>query len=206
METSLKLGLVEQYVEHQDILHILPQAWLPYLEMTLKYSAVILILAVAYTFLDTISPIIQGVMAIAWLLVFAKYIYDFLDAYMDTVVLTDRGVTIVTIEWRFTYKVDFFDRKNIISLRFAQSWLIQRIFNEWTITISLDHDSDYTIQGVSRPQKQCSIINKLKFDMLTRAQQEEQNQQALAFNEPDKFEVLVDTLGEVINSYMRGQR
>jgi len=42
--------------------------------------------------------------------------------------------------------------------------------------------------------------------MLTRVQQEEQSQQALAFNEPDKFEVLVDTLGEVINSYMRGQR
>gem|GEM_PF-5192734 len=62
------------------------------------------------------------------------------------------------------------------------------------------------IQGVSHPQRQCSIINKLKFDMLTRVQQEEQSQQALAFNEPDKFEVLVDTLGEVINSYMRGQR
>jgi|GEM_PF-5323804 len=98
MEASLKLGLVEQYVEHQDIMHILPQAWLPYLELTLKYSAVVLILAVAYTFLDTVGPIVQGIMAIAGLLVFAKYIYDFLNAYMDTVVLTDRGVTIVTIE------------------------------------------------------------------------------------------------------------
>ncbi|MFA7285095.1 MAG: hypothetical protein WC004_04735 [Candidatus Absconditabacterales bacterium] len=206
MEASLKLGLVEQYVEHQDIMHILPQAWLPYLELTLKYSAVVLILAVAYTFLDTVGPIVQGIMAIAGLLVFAKYIYDFLNAYMDTVVLTDRGVTIVTIEGWFTYKVDFFEWKNISSLRFTQSGLIQKIFNEGAVTISLDHDSDYVIQGVSHPQRQCSIINKLKFDMLTRVQQEEQSQQALAFNEPDKFEVLVDTLGEVINSYMRGQR
>ncbi len=207
MEHSLKLGLVEQYVQYQDIVHILPHAWLPYLEMTIKYAFVVFIGVVLYSFLSGFTDRVQWIMGVLGLLLFAKYVYDFLDRYMDTVVLTDRGITMVTIDGWFRYKVDFFERKNIASISYAQSGIIDKIFNEGVITISLDHDSTYTIEGVSHPQRQCSIINKLKFELLARAQDDEQAQAQLALDQPDKFELLVDTLGEVINTYMRwGQR
>ena len=73
-----------------------------------------------YSFLSGFTDRLQWIMAILGLLVFAKYIYDFLDRYMDTVVLTDKGITMVTINGRFTYKVDFFERKNIASISYEQ--------------------------------------------------------------------------------------
>lgn len=81
----------------------------------------------------------------------------------------------------------------------AQSGVVDRLFDNGSINISLDHDSDYQIQGILSPWKQSSIINKLKFDSLSRLEQE---QQELNIVEPDKFELLVDTLSEVIGSYM----
>lgn len=141
-------------------------------------------------------------MWIIGLAVFAKYIYDFLDRYMDTVILTNKGITVVRIDGRFKYQVDFFERKNIASISHTQSWIVGKILNQWSIHISLDHDSDYTVDGVSWPGKQSSIINKYKFDTLSRISQEDLLVSQIE-EQPDKFEILVDTLSEVIGTYMR---
>ena len=90
MEESLKLGLVEQYVEGQTILHIVPQARLPYLIMTIKYGVVILLLGLIHNALGGVAGALTWVMTILGLMLFGKYIYDFLDKYMDTTVLTDK--------------------------------------------------------------------------------------------------------------------
>lgn len=108
-------------------------------------------------------------------------------------------MTIVRIDNRFRYKIDFFEWKSIMAVSHAQSGVVDRLFDNGSINISLDHDSDYQIQGILSPWKQSSIINKLKFDSLSRIEQE---QQELHVVEPDKFEILVDTLSEVISSYM----
>lgn len=129
--------------------------------------------------------------------------YDFLDKYLDTVILTNKGITIVKIDNRFSYKVDFFEWKSIIAISYSQSWLLDKVFDQWNLKISLDHDSDYEILSISNPWKQSSIINKYKFDALARIKQEELDTISVQESQPDKFELLVDTLSDVIGMYMK---
>lgn len=200
MEESLKLGLIEQYVENQNILHILPHAWFPYLILTIKYWVWLIILWLLRKVFEDYLSAIQWLVAIIGLIIFVKYMYDFLNRYLDTVVLTDKWVTVVRIDNRFRYKVDFFERKNIISIGHSQSWIIDKLTDQGDLKISLDHDSDYLIEGVSSPGKQSSIVNKYKFDILSRLDEEAENE---TLQQPDKFEVLVNTLSDVIESFMK---
>jgi hypothetical protein len=199
MDQSLKLGLVEQYVEHQEIVHMLPHARLMYLILSLKYCAVVILISLVRSLISGSLSSLQWLMGIVGIIIFCKYIYDYLDMYMDTVVLTNKGMTIVRIDNRFRYKVDFFERKSIMAVSHAQTGIVDRLFDNGSINISLDHDSDYQIQGIASPGKQSSIINKLKFDSLARLEEE---QNLLKVHEPDKFEILVDTLSDVIGTYM----
>lgn len=203
MDESLKLGLVEQYVENQEILHILPHAWFPYLILTIKYGLGIIIIGLLRSALESYMMWIQWLMAILGMIIFVKYMYDFLNKYLDTVILTDRWITIVRIDNWFRYKVDFFERKNIISIGHSQSGIVDRLFDQWDIQISLDHDSDYLIENVATPGRQSSIINKYKFDTLSRQSMELEE---ITQQQPDKFEVLVDTLSDVIESYMKNSQ
>lgn len=136
-------------------------------------------------------------------MLFSKYIYDFIDLYLDSVILTDKGITIVKIDKWFKYKTDFFERKSIITISHSQSWFMEKFFNQWSITISLDHNSDYYIKNISNPSTQVSILNTYKFDALSRMKKIEDEAQQVIANQPDKFEILVDTLSEVIGSYMK---
>lgn len=200
MEQSLKLGLVEQYVEHQEILHILPHARFSYLVLTLKYGAVMIILWLLRPALGQIGESLQMVIGVVGIALFAKYVYDFLDKYMDTVILTNKGITIVRIDSRLKYKVDSFDWGSIIATSHSQGGIMDKLFNEGNIQISLDQDNEYSIEWVASPWKQSSIINKLRFDMMAQARDME-----LQNTEPDKFDILVDTLSEVIWTYMKMQ-
>ncbi len=200
MEESLKLWLIEQYVEHQNILYILPHARMEYLILSVQYSCVIIVLWFIGQFLWESS---SRIFIFIWALLFSKYVYDFIDLYLDSVVLTDKGITIVKIDKWFKYKTDFFERKNIITISHTQSWFMDKLFNQWSITISLDHDSDYYIKNISKPNSQVSILNTYKFDALSRIKKIEEEVKQEAANQPDKFEILVDTLSEVIGSYMK---
>lgn len=132
--------------------------------------------------------------------------YDFVDKYLDSVVLTDKWITMVTIDKRFKYKTDFFEWKSIVSISSAQHGFIDKLCNQWSITISLDHDSDYYIHHISKPSTQVSILNSYKFDALSRLKQMEELTKQEVANQPDKFEILVDTLSDVIGSYMRNNQ
>jgi len=198
MEQSLKLGLIEQYVEHQEILHILPHARFSYLLLTLKYGVVIIALGLLRPVLGQIGESLHLVIGVVGIALFAKYVYDFLDKYMDTVILTNKGITIVRIDSWLKYKVDSFDWGSIIAISHSQGGIMDKLFNEGAIQISLDQDNDYSIEGVASPGKQSSIINKLRFDLMAQAKEIE-----LQNDEPDKFEILVDTLSEVIGTYMK---
>lgn len=205
MEHTLKLWLIEQYIEDQEILHILPHARLRYLILTLQYCVGVVIVGLIWEYSGGRDSL-QRVMGIIGIMAFGKYIHDFLDIYLDSVVLTNRGVTIVRIDGWFRYKVDFFERKNIISVSHSQGGIVDKIFNNWSVKIALDHDSDYTISGVAWPDKQSSIINKYKFEALDREKELEEIAAAQIMQQPDKFEILVDTLSDVIGAYMRQDR
>lgn len=196
----MKLWLIEQYVEHQNILYILPHARIQYLLLSIQYSCIIIILWFFGQFLWDSS---SWIFICIWALLFSKYIYDFIDLYLDSVVLTDKWITIIKIDKWFKYKTDFFERKSIITISHTQSWFTDKLFNQWSITISLDHNSDYYIKHISKPNTQVSILNAYKFDALSRIKKIEEEAKQEVTNQPDKFEILVDTLSEVIGSYMK---
>jgi len=201
MDESLKLGLVEQYVDGQEIVAILPQARWRFLLLSAKYGWVAIIGAFIRDIIGWVVSQLQWLVIIMGLALFGKYLYDFVDAYLDTVVLTNKGITIVRIDNWFKYKIDFFERKSIMAVSHSQSGLMDKLFDQWTIQISLDHDSDYHILWIASPGKQAGIINKLKFTVLER-QRALELEDATKHHQPDKFELLVDTLSEVIWTYM----
>lgn len=171
-----------------------------YLILSIQYSVIIIIIWFLWQLLWEFG---SRIFICIWALLFSKYIYDFIDLYLDSVVLTDKWITIVKIDKWFRYKTDFFERKSIITVSHSQSWFMEKLLNQWSITISLDHNSDYYIKYVSKPNTQVSIINAYKFDALSRIKQLEEESKQEVINQPDKFEILVDTLSEVIGSYMK---
>ena len=82
-------------------------------------------------------------------------------------------------------------------ISFVQNSLSDKILNKWDIVINLDHGVSFRIEQMGNPQKLVNMLRSMKWQYtqsLGNHVDEQDNQ--------DKFNILVETLGEVIKEYM----
>lgn len=200
MITQFKRWLITKYITDQEILYVLKQSFGSYFFMFLKNILFVLVVYGIYSILgDYVNNEINLFFGLILIWIYGKFIYDFIDVYMDTVVLTNRGIHIISITWLMKFKVDFFEWRWLESITYTKNGMRDILFNQWDVLLTLNQWTDFTIENIAQPKRQISVLNKIKY---------EESMKIIEWEIPDntsedKFNILVETLGDVIWDYMK---
>lgn len=189
-------GEIEHIVGHNAVVYI---RWM-FLNLFLLITAYGL-----RTVADNIWEGHEYVALIFWLLwvwLLLKYVVDFLNNYLDALIVTEHGIVVFRREWILEYKTEMFEWEKIELISHEQKSFLDKLFFKWDIVISLDYNTAFKFENISNPQKAVSVILMKKH----RFQQDDDIVDESWWWEwphSEKFDVLVETLGEVIQDYMK---
>jgi hypothetical protein len=168
----------------------------------------ILLLWISYTafsyFLPWYISIITWIIWWIWILLYLHFVVEFLNKYLDACIITTNWITIFEREWFLHYTSQQFEWETIESISHSQNSLSDKILYKWSITITIEHDITFIIDNLSNPQQLAQRLWKYKQDNTNY-----NHQLPISDNEPwshEKFDILVETLWEVIKDYMWKQQ
>lgn len=128
---------------------------------------------------------------------FVKYIIDFLNIYLDWLILSEDGITMFMREWLFDYKTDFFERSKIETVSHAQNSFWDKLFGKGDLIIKLEHGIEYPFENINAPQKQAERISKYKEQFGQLQVTDKANPIA-----DEKMAIIAEALSEVVKEYM----
>ena len=190
---------MKRYVDVDTIFHVIWHNASVFVQLTLKTLIFLVVLYVLFVVLDKYIvwqylPWFFGVLGI---LFFVKYIIDFLNIYLDWLILSEGGITMFMREWLFEYKTDFFERNKIETVSHTQNSFWDKIFAKGDLLIKLEHGVEYPFDNINAPQKQADKILKYKnqFGSATSADK------STSIND-EKMAIIAEALSEVVKEYM----
>lgn len=125
-----------------------------------------------------------------WLLIFVfiKVIYDIFDWYNDVWIVTDWWV--ISLERSlFKVKSNSIDFEKMEWVEVDQDWIIDKIFKKWTLIIHKFWDDSISLENTINPFKAVDLIEEV-------SNYEEED------IPDDKFDVIMDALGWVVENYL----
>ena len=141
--------------------------------------------------------IFQWILTTLIILIYGYFLLQFLNDYLDALISTERGLTLFRRDGLLQYSVQQFERDKIEMISFVQDSLSDKILNKWDIVINLDHGVSFRIEQMGNPQKLVNMLRSMKWQY-TQSLGNHVDEQ----DNHDKFNILVETLGEVIKDYM----
>lgn len=197
---SFKQKVLAHYIWEEEIYHIISHDVWVYLPLVLKYSLILVWLYWLFWLVDSTFNIeyLWWIFGGVGLFVYWYFVISFLDIYLDSVVLTDWWVIIFNWDWFLKQNSESVQRESIESIFDESSSLPDLILNKWDIMIKRQWEI-YRFDSTPDPRKQADVISKLKDKILAwKYPWEEEPEEDL-----DKFDVLVETLWEVILDYVK---
>lgn len=158
-----------------------------------------MVLYVLFIFLDRyiVRPYLDRTFGILGIGFFIKYIIDFLNIYLDGLILSDKGVTMFMREGLFEYKTDFFERSKIEAVSHKQDSFRDKVFSRGDLLIKLEHGVEYPFDNINYPQTQAEKIMKYKNQFAPT--QPGANIPVIA---DEKMSIIAEALSEVVKEYM----
>ena len=136
---------------------------------------------------------VRWLFGIYWLVLYLKFVIDFLDLYLDSIILTKQGVKVFFWDWLLKYSTEIIEWNSVDAVYDKQEGLLDMILNKWSINIKRI-DGEYKFEDVYKPSFLSSFIMEIKDKILGNNQEPEE--------QPiDKFELLVEVLWEIIKEY-----
>ena len=158
---------------------------------------------VVYTFLakrSTHAWISRGA-GIAWWLIYIYFILQFLNNYLDALVITPQFLGLFQRDGVLEYHMQQCERDKIEMMSYTQNSLRDKILSRGDVLITLDHSISFSFDNVGSPKR---VVNALWAAKATYSDpsSDDSDEEWLSDNNNEKFEILVETLGEVIKDYM----
>ncbi len=196
----LRHQIIKKYLAVDDILAVIWHNSSIFLASLLKTLLFLFVLFILYVVLQKYIfwEFLPAVFAFLWIGFLIKYLLDFFDDYLDTLILSHAGITLFTWDGILRYKTDFFARERIETISYVQHTLWDKLFAKWDLVITLDRDVEFPFENVSRPQKQMARILKYK-DQFSKNLAHSAHDDAL---QDEKISILAEALGEVVKEYL----
>lgn len=149
----------------------------------------------------------QRILSGSVLFVYGYFIIQFLNEYLDALIGGEQWLTIFRRDGFLQYSVQQFEREKIEMISFVQNSVSDKVRNKWDIIISLAHEISFRIEHIANPKKVSNMLWSLKWQHTHSHNNHQLSSDYHDADSPDKFNILVETLGEVIKDYMdRGPR
>lgn len=109
----------------------------------LSSLGIIILLWVIYSLVrylvPTINPLVNWAIGGVALLVYFRFIIQFLNKYLDALVITSDGISVFEREGFLSYKLQKFEWETIESIVHSQYSLSDRILGKGIVKITIDH-------------------------------------------------------------------
>ena len=134
---------------------------------------------------------------------YIKWVIDFLNKYLDVMVLTSTGIIVLKWDGLLQYHTEIFTREKIEAITHTQNTLWDKLLTKWDLTLTLDHGRVYHFHNIPHPRTNAQIIASTR----DRHHYEEEHHadthdEDYHTGKDSKFDLLVETLGEVIEEYI----
>jgi len=196
----LREQIIRKYVTVNDVLYVIGHNGSIFFGSLLRTILYLVVLYGIYFLLNryVVWNFLPWIFALLGIGFFVKYLLDFFNDYLDTLILSKEGMTMFTRDGILRYKTDFFARTTIETVSYIHNSIRDKVFSKWDIMIKLDHEIEYPFENVSRPQRQMAKILKYKeqFAGVQAAKMEE-----IEIND-EKISILAEALGEVVKEYL----
>ena len=197
----LRNVLIKRYVDTKDIQRVIGHSSVVHVKRAIVMIALLFVLYVIFALLDKTTPAeyrkrIFWVMGLA---LFAKWTIDFLNSYLDCLILSKDSLTLFLWEGLLEYKTEVFSRNKITTISRSQNGISDKLFAKGDLLIKLEFDTEFPFTDIDAPKKQLWKLMMLKESFLTR--QKKQIEQDLS-EDNERFNVLVEAMSEVVKEYM----
>lgn len=200
---NLKTFVIKQYVNHDEIEHIIGHDILVYIKTAIKHLAILTILLLVYRvvrlYIDRETATL--IFWVAGLMTYAFFVMRILNDYFDAMLITKHGITILTRNGFLQYKTETIYWESIETITYEQSGIVDAAWNIGDVVIRLERDITYPFHHVPQPKKQAAIVAARKEKSFGPSVVIENEWQDNVRDE--KFDMLVETLWEVIVEYMQ---
>lgn len=196
----LRHYIVKKHIDDPLIDHLVWHHRVVYTPPLFKMMFFLLILYLLFVLLHKFvdASLLSLIFAMIGLFLYGKGIIDFLNHYLDCVVLGSRWVVVFKREGLLEYKTDTFSWERIETVSHTQDSLADKLLGKWDLVISLEHGVVYRFHNVPSPMDLANRILSTRDSYLKPLEDEDE--------EHDKFGLLVETLWEVIQDYMKGKK
>ncbi|MEF2175267.1 MAG: hypothetical protein V3575_02245 [Candidatus Absconditabacteria bacterium] len=197
---SFKSNILKNYVDSDNIHVVIGHDSWKYFGLLLKNSFYVFALFALYVLLTRfLNPnlLMSLLFSLFGLFVYGKFIIDFMDIYLDAIILTDTGVVLFKWDGLFANKSELLHRESLVAVQDTQMGILDIVLNKGNLIMKRS-GGEYSFDNVSHPTKRASMILDMQKKMLNERGESEEEQPDL-----DKFDVLVETLGEVILDYVK---
>ena len=197
----IRKEIIKKYINVEDIQHIIWHNWSVYIKQTVRIIFFLFALYIIYLLLSSYITrlFLPRIFGIVWIGFFVKFVIDFLNLYLDWLVLSKEGITLFMREGLTKYKTDFFDREKIQTVSHTQNSWRDKLFSRWNLMIRLEHEIEFPFENVTNPSKQVTRILHMKEKHLAGRKSETEKTANL---DKDKISILNEALLEVVKEYL----
>lgn len=135
------------------------------------------------------------VLGVLWLLLYVVFMVSILDIYLDCIVVTNKWLVLFKREGFLRQNTEHIQRDAAQSVYDEQNWILDIVSGKWNLKIKRQ-DEIYTFYEVANPSSVTNYIVQIRDSINSQEN----------YVEPDKFDVLVETLWEVILDYVKNNK
>ncbi|MCK9466737.1 MAG: hypothetical protein M0P94_00225 [Candidatus Absconditabacterales bacterium] len=195
----IRKSVIQRNINTSEIHHVIGHHGSVFLKLFFKYFLILLSLILVFLLLDRYisREYLSWIFAALGFIAFVKFCIDFLNIYLDALVMTQSGVILYLREGLLEYKTELFDREKIETISHTQKGLRDKLFLRGNITIKLNYGIDFPFENISNPKKQADKLLQLKAHFSY-----SKDDDSLSAGDEKKFDILVEALGEVVKDYI----
>ena len=183
-----KIAGIDEDVKYIISHHILTYFWL----MIMSFLGIIILFFLYKLIAVFDEQLARVIIWILWLGLYIYFVLNFLDIYLDAVIITDRSLVIYKWYGLFKTTADVIALYAIESVYANQNGLIDTLFNKWDIVFRrAGHENLF--DSIYNPQ---DAANKINYMLSTIEEKKEEKPE-----EEWDFQMFVEAMAEVIKEY-----
>ena len=178
----------------EDIIYMISHHLLTYFPVIIMSLLGIVILFFLYQIISVFSVNLASyLVGFLGILLYFYFLFEFLDIYLDAVIVTPTSVIIYKWYGIFKSTSDVLFLEAIESVYAEQEWIIDTLFNKWDIVIRRAwHENKF--DSVYNPNDVAAKLNNI-INSVNKEEEEEVEE------EQDDFKLFVEAMAEVIKEY-----
>lgn len=203
---DIKKNLIKRLIKtDDDILFIVSHHFISYFYTMVILFIGITILFFLYKFIDIFSNFFASyIVWILWVILYFKFLLDFLDIYLDSVVVTNKSFILYKWFWLLRSTIDIIEFNAIESVYSDQNGLIDTIFDKWDLVVRRA-GFENVFEDIENPWKAVSKLNELLYSLrwweLVWEKEQEENNKSEVKGEKWELDIFMQAMEEVIKEY-----